>query len=144
MGCDYFPFLALARVSRVLLWALQPTILTYWNEFSGGRRTTRLQRRSRRYLTAVFDYLNGREQKRLRLTILESAQWKYSRQESKILNRYEEKNFMVMANIGMGCWITVLGGIQNMTGQGPEQPDLSWHCLVLWSGPDDLQKPLPS
>jgi len=64
----------------MLLWVLLPTTLTYWNEFSGGKRTTRLQRRSRRDLTAVFDYLKERQQqKRLSWSLPGGAQRKENR-----------------------------------------------------------------
>lgn len=56
----------------------------------------------------------------------------------------QRKNFVVRANIGMGWWISALGNIQNMAGQGPGQPDLSCPCLVQWSLPDDLQRQLAS
>lgn len=38
-----------------------------------------------------------------------------------------------------GCGTTTLGDTQNVSGQGPKQPDLGWPCCKQGVGLDGLQ-----
>lgn len=42
------------------------------------------------------------------------------------------------------CGISIAEDAQNSTGQGPEQPDLSWACFVQGFKPESFQRWLPT